>query len=198
MPNKKEIDSREKGGPSALRYPELPFLVTFVLTRVERSLFYPAVESIGANEIYTLCHDSRHRNPSIPAVIATSRLLPSERAALGQPRLATSGLAPVHALAPASTMWHLVREKKTYRTCEQPWQTTTVLACEKTVVMVKHPGHLTSMKKERGAGTSVLSLCLRASLNRQLVAGRRREGGRVSVRGRGGVEKVNCENLQCC
>jgi hypothetical protein len=52
----------------------------------------------------------------------------------------------------------------TYRTCEQPWQTTTVFACEKTVVMVKHPGHLTSMKKERGAGTRVLSLCLCASL----------------------------------
>lgn len=32
---------------------------------------------------------------------------------------------------------------------------TTVWACEKTVVMVKQPGHLTSMKKERGAGTSV-------------------------------------------
>ena len=32
---------------------------------------------------------------------------------------------------------------------------TTVCACEKTVVMVKQPGHLTSMKKERGAGTSV-------------------------------------------
>jgi len=40
---------------------------------------------------------------------------------------------------------------------------TTVCACEKTVVMVKQPGHLTSMKKERGAGTRFLSLCLRAS-----------------------------------
>jgi hypothetical protein len=41
-----------------------------------------------------LSHDSRHRNPSIPAVITpTKRLLPSERAALGQSRLATSGLA---------------------------------------------------------------------------------------------------------
>lgn len=37
----------------------------------------------------------------------------------------------------------------------QPWQMTTVCACEKTVVMVKQPGHLTSMKKERGAGTRV-------------------------------------------
>jgi len=39
------------------------------------------------------------------------------------------------------------------RTVEQPAQITTVWACEKTVVMVKQPGHLTSMKKERGAGT---------------------------------------------
>lgn len=49
------------------------------------------------------------------------------------------------------------------RTVEQPAQITTVWACEKTVVIVKQPGHLTSMKKERGAGTRVLSLCLRAS-----------------------------------
>ena len=60
---------------------------------------------------------------------------------------------------------------------------TTVLACENTVVIVKQPGHLTSMKKDRGLGTRVfvnasvcildvfsrvaifqtLSLCLRAS-----------------------------------
>jgi len=42
-----------------------------------------------------------------------------------------------------------------HSTCEQPAQTTTVWAWEKTVVMVKQPGHLTSMKKERGAGTRV-------------------------------------------
>jgi hypothetical protein len=41
----------------------------------------------------------------------------------------------------------------------QPWQMTTVWACEKTVVMVKQPGHLTSMKKERGAGTRVCQTC---------------------------------------
>jgi len=40
-----------------------------------------------------------------------------------------------------------------HRTVEQPAQMTTVCACEKTVVMVKQPGHLTSMKKDRGAGT---------------------------------------------
>ena len=32
---------------------------------------------------------------------------------------------------------------------------TTVWACEKTVVILKQPGHLTSMKKDRGAGTRV-------------------------------------------
>ena len=42
-----------------------------------------------------------------------------------------------------------------HSTVEQPPQITTVWACEKTVVMVKQPGHLTSMKKERGAGTRV-------------------------------------------
>lgn len=41
------------------------------------------------------------------------------------------------------------------RTVEQPAQTTTVCACEYTVVMVKQPGHLTSMKNDRGAGTRV-------------------------------------------
>ena len=41
------------------------------------------------------------------------------------------------------------------RTVEQPAQMTTVWACEKTVVIVKHPGHLTSMKNDRGAGTRV-------------------------------------------
>lgn len=41
------------------------------------------------------------------------------------------------------------------RTVEQPAQMTTVWACEKTVVIAKQPGHLTSMKKDRGAGTRV-------------------------------------------
>lgn len=50
-----------------------------------------------------------------------------------------------------------------HSTCEQPAQTTTVWACEKTVVMVKQPGHLTSMKNERGAGTKVFSLCFFSS-----------------------------------
>jgi len=40
-------------------------------------------------------------------------------------------------------------------TVVQPWQITTVCAWEKTVVMVKQPGHLTSIKKDRGAGTSI-------------------------------------------
>lgn len=39
------------------------------------------------------------------------------------------------------------------RTVEQPAQITTVCAWEKTVVIVKQPGHLTSMKNDLGAGT---------------------------------------------
>src|SRR5436190_8451295 len=42
-----------------------------------------------------------------------------------------------------------------HRTVEQPAQMTTVWACEKTVVIVKQPGHLTSMKNDRGPGTRV-------------------------------------------
>ena len=44
---------------------------------------------------------------------------------------------------------------------------TTVWACEKTVVMVKQPGHLTSMKKERGAGTRVFLSCQLVDLIRE-------------------------------
>ena len=40
---------------------------------------------------------------------------------------------------------------------------TVVCACEKTVVMLKQPGHLTSMKKELGDCTKRLSLCFRFS-----------------------------------
>src|ERR1700712_2582189 len=35
-----------------------------------------------------------------------------------------------------------------HKTVEQPAQMTTVCACEKTVVIVKQPGHLTSMKND--------------------------------------------------
>ena len=42
-------------------------------------------------------------------------------------------------------------------------QSTVVCACEKTVVMLKQPGHLTSMKNEFGDCTRRLSLCFRFS-----------------------------------
>lgn len=81
-----------------------------------------------------------------------------------------------------------------HRTCEQPWQTTTVWACEKTVVMVKQPGHLTSMKKERGPGTRVLQwVSLRPACeglenaNLELVLAGLGRGSRV--------EEINGENL---
>src|SRR5436190_21198674 len=49
------------------------------------------------------------------------------------------------------------------RTVEHPAQMTTVWACEKTTVIVKQPGHLTSMKKDRGTGTSIWRMenCIR-------------------------------------
>ena len=74
---------------------------------------------------------------------------------------------------------------------------TTVWACEKTVVMVKQPGHFTSMKKERGPGTRVWRevsdyagtyvVGWRADTYLELVfAG-------LSLRAR--VEEIDCEDL---
>lgn len=87
------------------------------------------------------------------------------------------------------------------RTVVQPWQMTTVWAWEKTVVMVKQPGHLTSMKKERGAGTSVCKpsawmtgdqldtsqACVLGIAYLELVL--------AGLSGRAGVEEINGENL---
>ena len=58
-----------------------------------------------------------------------------------------------------------------HRTVVQPWQMTTVWACEKTVVIVKQPGHLTSMKKERGPGTSCCDSVSRGSSTEGLERG---------------------------
>ena len=56
-------------------------------------------------------------------------------------------------------------------------QSTVVCACEKTVVMLKQPGHLTSMKNEFGDCTRRLSLCFRFS---SLAEGWRRSRTMVS------------------
>ncbi len=87
------------------------------------------------------------------------------------------------------------------RTVVQPWQMTTVWAWEKTVVMVKQPGHLTSMKKDRGAGTRVC----RVSAHRRTddTASQTPRGFVESylelvlagLSGRAGVEEINGENL---
>jgi hypothetical protein len=94
--------------------------------------------------------------------------------------------------------WVCPRWRATYRTCEQPWQTTTVLACEKTVVMLKHPGHLTSMKKERGAGTSVLSLCLRASLRLCQSGVVTKESGVCAYAAGEGLRRSTARTWGCC
>ncbi|KAK1750216.1 hypothetical protein QBC47DRAFT_394197 [Echria macrotheca] len=82
------------------------------------------------------------------------------------------------------------------RTVVHPWQITTVWAWEKTVVMVKQPGHLTSMKKERGAGTRVWSkrqygkhpipACSFQTYLELVLA---------SLGSRAGVQEINGENL---
>jgi len=67
---------------------------------------------------------------------------------------------------------------------------TVVCACEKTVVMLKQPGHLTSMKNELGDCTKRLSLCFRFS---SLAEGWRRS--RTMVFG-GGVLLGTCVGVQ--
>ena len=67
---------------------------------------------------------------------------------------------------------------------------TVVCACEKTVVMLKQPGHLTSMKNEFGDCTRRLSLCFRFS---SLAEGWRRS--RTMVFG-GGVLLGTCVGVQ--
>lgn len=100
---------------------------------------------------------------------------------------------------------------------------TTVCACEKTVVMVKQPGHLTSMKKDRGAGTSIYGDVLVYEFVRGGVGGVRVERVKDGILGRGQgawsgeeewkrtylkfmltqlrlrrrIEKIDCENLLC-
>ena len=69
-------------------------------------------------------------------------------------------------------------------------QSTVVCACEKTVVMLKQPGHLTSMKNEFGDCTRRLSLCFRFS---SLAEGWRRS--RTMVFG-GGVLLGTCVGFQ--
>jgi hypothetical protein len=141
-----------------------------------------------------LSHDSRHRNPSIPAVITpTKRLLPSERAALGQSRLATSGLAPVNALAHALILCPIVLDLQDLRAA---------LADDDCVGVREDGGDgeasgaLDVHEEGAGSGHEGLELVLAGLTRHLLVAGRGRRGGNMCVRGRGGVEKVNCENLE--
>jgi hypothetical protein len=143
-----------------------------------------------------LSHDSRHRNPSIPAVITpTNRLLPSERAALGQSRLATSGLAPMYALAHALCPHQLVHNLQDLRAA---------LANDDCVGVREDGGDgeasgaLDVHEERAGSGHEGLELVLAGLTICLLVAGRWRRGGDMCVRGRGGVEKVNCENLRPC
>jgi len=143
-----------------------------------------------------LCHDSHHRNPSFPAIIApASRLLPSERATLGQPRLATSGLAPMDALAHAPNQVRIFQDLQDLRAA---------LADDDCVCVREDGGDgeapraLDVHEEGAGGGHEGLELVLAGLTGRLLVSGPSRGGGDVCVRGRGGVEKVNCENLGCC
>ena len=83
------------------------------------------------------------------------------------------------------------------RTVEQPWQMTTVWACEKTVVMTRQPGHLTSMKNDRGAGTRVCSelVCCRDDL-KELVDDPYLELVLLGFSSRSRVQEINSQNLE--
>ena len=77
---------------------------------------------------------------------------------------------------------------------------TTVCACEKTVVMVKQPGHLTSMKKDRGAGTRFYmaksaSEALQLSKASDVMLDAYLELVLAGLSGWGRVEEIDCENL---
>jgi hypothetical protein len=73
---------------------------------------------------------------------------------------------------------------------------TTVCACEKTVVIVKQPGHLTSMKNDRGAGTRFYTKLIFHTLKLDInVVDAYLELVLASFSGWGWVEKVDCENL---
>jgi len=84
------------------------------------------------------------------------------------------------------------------RTVVQPWQMTTVWAWENTVVMVKQPGHFTSMKKDRGAGTRVYDA---VSINYRTLDSNDSfktylELVLAGLSGRAGVDEINGENLE--
>jgi hypothetical protein len=77
---------------------------------------------------------------------------------------------------------------------------TTVCACEKTVVIVKQPGHLTSMKNERGAGTRFYGP--KVNSRNSIIPEGLFKPWRTYLKlvlaclsGRSWVEKINCENL---
>lgn len=67
------------------------------------------------------------------------------------------------------------------RTVAQEPQMTTVWACEKTVVMLKQPGHFTSIKNERGAGTRVYGLGNIRQILDMTIDSVEREGGTFSL-----------------
>jgi hypothetical protein len=83
------------------------------------------------------------------------------------------------------------------RTVAQEPQMTTVWACEKTVVILKHPGHLTSIKKERGAGTRVYRrLAISIEPGAEISPRTYLELVLASLSDRSGVEEIFSENLQ--
>jgi hypothetical protein len=147
-------------------------------------------------ESTSLSHDSRYRNPSSRRHRHyTNRLLPSERAALSETCLATSWLAPVA----------LVSLCRVVSRGNNDLQDLRAALADDNCVCVREDGGdgeaaraLDVHEEGAGGGHQGLELVLAGLTGYTLVDGRDYEVGKVCVRGRGGVEKVNCENLGVC
>ena len=170
------------------RYPERPVLVNCLIlanpssirkeVNDNRGIFYTpdSNEALQIRDVPITSHDCQERRKE--AAIRLLYFLRNEQ--------------PSVSLAFPPVGWQ--------RTVVQPWQITTVWAWEKTVVMVKQPGHLTSMKKDRGAGTRVCQDGVRIGPPRDI----RFLPARISylelvlarLGGGVGVEKINGENLE--
>jgi hypothetical protein len=190
-------NSLRKGYPMIhARYPELPFLTfAFELESKDPSSILRSSRSVSM-ECTSLSHDSRYRNPSsVRHHRFENRLLPSERAALSQPRLATSGLAPDHPVSVCCVDPRLSVDLQDLRAA----------LADNDCVCVREDGgdgeasRALDVHEERaGSGHEVLELVLAGLTARMLVGVRECGDGSGCVRGRGGVEKVNCENLRSC
>jgi hypothetical protein len=124
----------------------------------------------------------------------SNRLLPSERAALSETGLATSWLAPVHSISfcpciPAGVDLQDLRAALADDDC---------VCVREDGGDGEAAGALDVHEEGAGCGHEALELVLASLAVDTLVDISMYRVGDVCVRGRGGVEEVNCENLVYC